>query len=90
MAKQKTQEVKVNPATRDKAGNLLKLRPADFPKTTGGKLGYIDYSIEKLEAKKEHTVAMADPQKKKKAKRDKLKEQLAQLEKELREEESKK
>lgn len=62
---------------------LRVLKRGDFPKTVEGKLAFCDYRILKIEAQKARIVERGDPQRKLKARIEKAKARLADLEKKL-------
>jgi len=81
--KEKAKDTRPVPEIRDKEGNLLKLKPKDFPKSREGKVAYCDYQIARWGEKKVKAERAADPKARKKAKVEKLKAMLEKLEKEL-------
>jgi hypothetical protein len=71
------------PDLKDKKGNLLKLRPSDFPRSKEGRMAFCDYQIAKWTDKKDKYSKGDDPRAQKLAKLEKLKQKLDELEKEL-------
>jgi len=71
------------PEFRDAAGNLFKYTRRDFPKSKEGSLGWCDYQIQNWTERKKQVELRGDPKKRKLDKLQKLREQLAELEKEL-------
>lgn len=73
-------EVTTVPDFRDEEGNFRHLNRKDFPKGKDGSLAHCDYMVELWNEKKKKVEAKYDPKAKAKARIEKLKAKLAELE----------
>ncbi|KKM26429.1 hypothetical protein LCGC14_1584920 [marine sediment metagenome] len=71
------------PSFRDEENVIVHLNRKDFPKGKDGSLSHCDYMIEVWNEKKGKVEAKYDPKKKARARVDKLRAKLAELEAEL-------
>lgn len=80
-----TQEPAVTeiPSFRDEDENIVHLNRKDFPKGKDGSLSHCDYMLAVWEEKKVKVEAKYDPKKKARARVEKLRAKLAELESEL-------
>lgn len=80
MTDETTAAVTETPAFRDDEGNVRHLNRKDFPKGKDGSLSHCDYMVEVWTAKKQKVADKYDPKAKAKARIEKLKAKLAELE----------
>lgn len=71
------------PGFFDEEGKLRKLKGKDFPATREGRMAYCDYQVERWKLKRVAAEKRGDPLARKKAKVEKYKKLLAELEAEI-------